>query len=234
MRTDDQRRRGRFTFLALPAGLRRCCALLALGCGLLSAAPATAQEAGQLLAIQQRKYGIDHELSFAGSFAPLDAFQKGLAPEVAYSWHLDDQLSWEVLRAGYAFQQNTGLYDQLVRDFGVIPTAFESLRLYAKSSLLWAPLYGKFAVLNHRLVHLEGYLIAGATYGHFTGGSDRAGPEAGAGLRLFLGRRLSLRLEARDTVFLGAKKANEKLVHVEQVLFFTLGLSVAFGGTEGG
>ena len=189
----------------------------------LAAAADEAQEAGRLVAIQQRKFRLAHELEIGGMFEPLDAFSKGVGVEGAYVLHVDDTWSWEVLRAGYIARLDTSLRTQLLRDYGVEPTSFESLQYYASSSAMFAPLYGKFALRNASLVHLEMFLTAGGAFGHFTT-LYAAGPELGAGARLFLSQTMSVRLDARDAYFIGRKKQN--------VLFFSLGLSINLGGRD--
>lgn len=201
--------------------------LLALLAVLLAPLAAPAQEAGRLLAVQQRRYRMNHELVVGAMFEPIDAFSKGLAPEGAYIWHMNDEWAWEVLRGGYLFRFDTGLGRQLQRDYGVAPTKFEELQYYAATSLDWSPVYGKFALRNASLIHLEALVSAGAAFGRFTN-STSAGPELGFGLRVFASQRASVRLDVRDTLFLQRSGGNL----IKNVLFITLGLSVNLGGAD--
>ena len=187
------------------------------------------QESGKLLAIQQKKYSLVHELDIGGMFEPQDAFSKGLALEGAYTWHFGDDLSWEVLRGGYIAQLDSGLKSQLINQFGVAPTAIDLLQYYLTSSLVWSPLYGKFALRNASVVHAEAFVTAGGALGHFTS-SFREGPELGVGVRVFLSQRLSMRFDARDAVFLH-KETDGSLV--KQVIFLSIGLSISLGGNGG-
>lgn len=203
--------------------LRRT-ALFALAAALVGHAPvALAQDEGRLVVVQQRKYRLAHELVVRGVFEPQDAFTKGLGAEAGYVWHLDDAWSWEVLRAGYLAPLDTSLRTQLERDFGVSPTAFETLRMYAASSLAYEPLYGKLALRNASLVHVAAFVKLGVAVGKFTT-SAAAGPELGVGLRVFLSKRLSVRIEASDAYFLSRKPAN--------VVFLGAGLAISLGGTD--
>lgn len=194
-----------------------------VACALLAPA-APAQEAGKLVAIQQRKYRLGQELTLGGVFEPQDAFTKGLAVEGAYTWHFGELWSWEVLRGGYFAQLNTPLRNQLERDFGVLPTAFETLQYSFSSSLVYTPLYGKFALRNASLVHAEAFVDFGVAGGRFTS-SYAAGPEVGAGVRVFFNQRLSLRVEGRDAFYVQHNSKN--------VIFLSLGLGIALGGTDG-
>jgi outer membrane beta-barrel protein len=225
--------------------LARRAALLSFCAALLWPLAAPAQEAGSLLAVQQRKFRLTHELTLSGMFEPQDAFNKGFAPELSYAFHLDDAWSWEVLRGGYLAQVDTGLRTQLERDFGVVPTAFQPLQYYLTSSLIWSPLYGKFALRNAKLVHAEAFFTLGGALGHFSGsdaasgsastttgsGSYQSGPEVGLGLRIYLSQLLSVRFDARDALFIHKKSGGTGLP-INQVVFLSLGLSFSLGGAE--
>ena len=189
----------------------------------LSPLAAPAQEAGRLVAIQQRKYRMGAELVVGGMFEPLDAFSKGLAAEGAFLFHFNDDWAWEVVRGGYVQRLDTGLRTQLLRDFGVVPTATPALQYYAGSALQWSPLYGKFALSNASLVHLEAFLTFGGAFGYFQP-DYKAGPELGVGTRLFLNQTISVRFDARDAYFFARARQN--------VLFFSLGLSFNLGGND--
>jgi outer membrane beta-barrel protein len=202
---------------------RWLCGALAALVSVVWPGEAHAQDAGRLVVIQQRKFRLAHELSFAAMFEPADAFSKGLAGEGAYAVHFSDSFAWEVVRAGYLTRFNTDLKDQLLREFGAEPTKFESLQYYGSTSLIWSPYYGKLARDNASITHIELFGIVGAAAGKFTS-SYAAGPELGVGMRFFLTRRLSLRFEARDAYFFARKQQN--------VVFLSAGLSVNLGGTD--
>ena len=200
---------------------------MALLVTLLSPLAAPAQEAGRLLAVQQRRYRMNHELVIGATFEPIDAFSKGLAAEGAYIWHMNDEWAWDILRGGYLVRFDTGLKKQLERDYGVAPTKFEELQYYGATSLDWSPVYGKFALRNASLIHVEALVSAGAAFGKFTN-STSVGPELGVGLRVFASQRLSVRLDVRDTLYF--QRSGDNLI--KNVLFLTLGLSVNLGGAD--
>jgi outer membrane beta-barrel protein len=208
-----------------PAWKLSCLLLVLALLAPVAASADEAQEAGRLVAIQQRKFRLAHELELGGMFEPLDAFTKGVALEGSYTLHLDDAWSWEVLRGGYVARLDTGLHAQLLNEFGVEPTKFESLQYYVSSNILYAPLYGKFALRNASVVHVEAFLVAGGALGRFSS-VYAAAPELGVGVRVFLSRALSVRFDARDAYFLGRRlDQNNKL-------FLSLGLSLNLGGNE--
>jgi outer membrane beta-barrel protein len=177
-------------------------------------------DSGRLVAIQQRKFRMAHELELAVSFTPLDAFDKGLGGEAAYTLHFTDALGWEILRFGYFGQLGTGLREQLLQEFGVVPTQFETLQYYASSAFEWSPAYGKLAWNNAAITHVEMFLTVGAAAGWFSS-SIGFGPEAGLGLRIFINSILSWRLEVRDAYFF--ERNSENVVFLSTGLSFNLG-----------
>jgi outer membrane beta-barrel protein len=190
---------------------------------LVAALPARADDDGRLVVIQQRRFRLAHELFAAGTFEPQDAFSKGVAAEVGYTWHLSDDWAWNVARAGYLGRFDTGLKQQLQDSFGVAPTQFENLRWFVSSALVAKPLYGKLALANASVVHVEGYAALGLNVGRFDN-SVAAGAELGLGTRVWFTRTLSLRLEARDALYFSRKISN--------VVFLTAGLSISLGGLD--
>jgi outer membrane beta-barrel protein len=184
---------------------------------------------GRLFAIQQKRYSLGYELTIGGLFEPQDAFSKGLGVEGAFTWHLGDELSWEVVRGAYLAQLDSGLKTQLQSEFGVAPTQFELLQYYLSSSLMWAPLYGKFALHNASIVHAEAFVDVGAALGRYTN-QFAEGPVIGVGARVFLNQRFSVRLDARDAIFFHAQQAGSS---ISQAVLISLGLSVTLGGNGG-
>jgi outer membrane beta-barrel protein len=184
---------------------------------------------GKLFAIQQRRYSLNYELEVGGVFEPQDAFSKGVGLEGAFVWHLNDDWSWEVLRGAYVQQFDSGLKTQLQQEFGVAPTQIELLQYYMSSSIMWSPLYGKFALRNASVIHAEAFLDAGAAFGRYTSGYAE-GPVIGVGARVFLNQRFSVRLDVRDALFFHAKELGGSL---NQAVFMSLGLSITLGGNGG-
>ncbi len=198
-------------------------ALALLFCAQAARAQEATADAGRLLAVQQRHFRMNQELVIGGMFEPLDAFSKGLAPEGAFVWHLSDEWAWTVLRGGYAFRLDTGLKKQLERDFGVAPTAFEELNYYLSTSIDWSPVYGKFALRNAKLIHAEALVSLGGSFARFTS-SFAAGPEIGAGIRVFATPRMSVRLDVKDALYRETTWKN--------VLFISLSLGINLGGAD--
>ena len=205
---------------------------LALLC-LVIAAPALAQieeleNPGTVSAIQQRAYRMQHELNLSVGVLPLDAFYKGLYAQVGYTAHFTDHFAWQIGRAAYSYPVKTGLREQLERDFGVLPTAFDEVQFFFGSDLIWKPFYGKFSVLNSWVLHAEAFLMLGASLFKFTN-VWRPGVNVGGGGRIFLNQYVSLRLDITNNVVIIVGGGSVALTNVMCV---TLGLGINFGATE--
>ncbi|MBX5483785.1 MAG: outer membrane beta-barrel domain-containing protein [Myxococcaceae bacterium] len=180
---------------------------------------------GSVSAVQERLYRMNHELDLGVGVLPLDAFYKGLAVQVGYTYHFTDSFAWQIARGTYSYSVDTGLREQLERDFGVDPTVFEEVEWMAGSDLVWSPFYGKLAVMNQRVVHFAAFLSLGGTVLKMNVGF-RPGIAVGAGLRVFQNKWVSFRLDGVDNVVIAD---GPRVLHVP-TLFLSTALN--FGATE--
>lgn len=179
-------------------------------------------------AIQARAYEMMHEVDLTGGFLPLDPFTKGLYVGGSYTAHFSDFVAWEVARGGYSFSLNTQLRDQLERDFGYLPTAFDSPQIYAGTALLLKPLYGKLSVANTWLVHAELFFSIGGSFFKFSAATDfRIGPTLGVHARIYLNQVLSVRIGLDDHVVLSLRDAKPS-----NIMTMSLSLGINIGASE--
>ncbi len=183
---------------------------------------------GTVSAIQDRAYRMQHELNLSVGILPLDAFYKGLYAQVGYVVHFTDSFAWQVGRGAYTYAAKTGLREQLERDFGVLPTAFEEVQFFVGTDLMWKPLYGKLSILNRGVVHGEVFLLLGATVFKFTN-AFRPGINIGGGGRVFVSKWVSFRLDVTNNVVLPVGGGATNFLNV---MTMTLSLGINFGATE--
>lgn len=205
----------------------------AVGLCLLIATPALAQleeleNPGTVSAVQKRAFKMQHEINLAAGVLPLDAFYKGIYGQVSYTAHFTDHFAWQIGRFGYSYAAKTGLREQLERDFGVLPTAFDEVQFFFGSDVMWKPFYGKLSVLNQAVWHIEAFLLLGASVFKFTN-VWRPGVNVGAGARVFINKYVSLRLDVTDNVVIPVGGGSVQLTNVMTI---TLGLGFNFIATE--
>lgn len=204
------------------------CALALSSFAVSTAARAQAEELenpGTVNAVQDREFRMSHELTLSVGVLPLDAFYKGVTAQVGYTFHFTDGFAWQIGRALYSYNLDTGLRTQLQRDFGVLPTAFQEVQYMVGSDLIWTPIYGKGTWLNRSVTHYEAFGVLGASLLNLTNGLTTASStfrpalNLGLGVRIFGSKHVSYRLDFTDNVVI----STDKIFNVP-----TLQLSAAF------
>lgn len=175
------------------------------------------------LAVQNRTYRLDHEITAAIGVLPLDAFTKGFTVGGAYTLHFDEVYAWEVVNFVYSFPIDTDLKDDLIA-FDLRPTPFEVVNYYVTTNFVFKPLYFKGAVLNDSMAFGEVMFLIGGGYGWFTR-SNRPALDYGIAFRIFASETFSFRLDARHTMFMTIDDQTGFDVHSE--LWIGLGVSLS-------
>ena len=189
---------------------------------------------GGVTAVQERAYRMMHEIDVSVGVLPLDPFSKGLFAQGSYTAHFTDFFAWQIARGGYSYTAKTSLRSQLERDFGQLPTAFEEIRFFVGSDVLFKPFYGKLSVVDKWVLHGELFFIVGVTVFNFNvpddalGRAFRPGVNLGLGGRLFLSKVLSLRLDVSDNVVIPLAAGQ----NVTNVMAVALSLGINIGATE--
>ena len=159
---------------------------------------------------------------------PFDAFAKGITVQLGYSHQFTPRFGWEVVRGFVNFPLDSGLRDQLAKDFAV-----QATRLPAQARFL-IETRAEVSLLRPTSLGYGGQIEGVVGFGVGIAGLDvgrpalALGPSFGpsAGLRVGWGDRASVRLEFLDHyIFNGSSPAN--LAQFQ--LSFVLGL-----GFEGG
>ena len=216
--------------------LRRAAALTALLASLPAAAsagpPAPLEEGDRLPVVQNRIYRVEHEFTLGVGALPADAYAKGLTVSGGYTWHVDDLFGIE---ARFVWSQNfkTALRNKLERNFGVASERFAELGYYGTAGVVFTPIYGKLALFNRLPVHGEIFLTAALVAGRMRGGEPTGGEPGGKGARLAIGgapgfglraylhRHVSLRLDFRFPVLYSAGEVHFPLSIALGVSFST-------------
>ncbi len=81
-----------------------------------------------------------HQLALHGGLTPTDAYSRGVTLQASYTlapWRFP--VGWRALRVQGSLNLPTGLTQQLLRDFGVLPTAISTTRFVAGSDVVAWP-----------------------------------------------------------------------------------------------
>ena len=177
---------------------------------------------GSVSAIQERAYRMSFELDLAIGSLPVDAFYKGFYGQAGVAVHFGDFIAWQA-HGAYSYNVNTGLREQLERDFNALPTAFDQVQYFIGSDVLLKPFYGKTSVLNRWVLHYEAHFILGVNVFKFTVGGFSPALNLGAGVRLFQTRYVSYRLDVTDSVVFNNRQKAFNVVTIALMLGLNFG-----------
>lgn len=173
-------------------------------------------EAARLDDIQNRKYSLLHEISLLGGGLPVDPFNKGITVTAGYTLHFADALAWEVVQFSYSFNVDTKLKKNLVNSQVALGSAvpeFPEINWIAATHLVLKPLYGKQALFNTQIMHLEVYLQAGPAFlkRSYAAASLAFGVDAGFGIRVWVKKWISIRADVVELVYFLEAKPQQTL-----------------------
>ena len=182
--------------------------MMALIATLLAATSAAGgqEDAPRYGAVQKRLYELGHELSLLGGGLPSDPYYKGITLTAGYTVHLTGWLAWEVAQGTYSYNLDSHLKKEILRFRTVDKRAFPEITWAVASHLVLKPLYGKEALFNTDVVHVEVFLALGPALveRNIKDNAKRIpnfGGDGALGLRLWVTRVVSLRFELGELVY---------------------------------
>jgi outer membrane beta-barrel protein len=205
--------------------MKRALAIAAL---LSTSTPAFAQEedddldAGRVIAVEPRPFRLVHELGVAVGVLPLDALYTGFSLGLSYTHHFSDIWAWEAIDFHYSANVDTGLDVTLAERWSVAPTSNPEVQYLASTHAVFAPLFGKLALFNSSINYVETYFSLGGGVARFSDGF-RPQLSFGPGIRLFIGQRVSARLDIRSSLVPDIPSG------VDHVMKITFGMAFNFG-----
>lgn len=207
--------------------MRRSLSTPVLLATVLWATPAVAQEdddleAGRIIAVDMRPYRLVHEFAVSAGVLPLDALYTGFSLGGSYTLHFSDIWAWEAIDFHYSANVDTGLDVTLAERWSVAPTSNPEVQYLAATHAIVSPLFGKLALFNSSINYLETYFSLGGGVARFSDGF-RPQVSFGPGFRLFIGQRVSARLDIRSSLVPDIPSG------VDHVLKITLGVAFNFG-----
>ena len=141
------------------------------------------------------KKGRHEIIPFSLGIQPADSFRKQISMGLSYLYHITESLSVEALHVNFLTNLSTGFADDLSKNTGLEIERVEPV-VSLGAALHWAPFRGKSATAEN-IYHFEGYFFLGGGMTQFEVGSSGM-MMGGAGARLFLNRRSTLKFEVRD------------------------------------
>ncbi len=166
---------------------------------------------GKIYAVQKKLYSLKHEINLGAGFLPMDALYKGISYGGGYTYHLSHHWAWEAVQFIGSANIDTGLKKKLEEVPKVTPPVYQEVNFMAGSSAIFVPFYGKVTWLNRNVIQFEGSFVGGVGVANYTsfeiaGDGQRTNEKEsyalsinlGTGLRVFINKHWSIRLDVRD------------------------------------
>ncbi|HEY3354562.1 MAG TPA: outer membrane beta-barrel domain-containing protein [Polyangia bacterium] len=188
--------------------------------------------------VQKRRFEKQGRIEAAlyTGWIPNDAFTTYVPVGARVTYFLSEAFGLE-LGFEYDLHVDTRLKDLLHAELPELRAQIRDRQQYRVAvDAVWIPLYGKFAFHNTKIGHFEGYLLGGAgtvrTGASEIGLADSFRPElnVGLGLRFYLGRMTSIRLEGRDYIYWAQKNPDGEGGGLTQAWQLGAAFAVLFGG----
>jgi outer membrane beta-barrel protein len=187
-----------------------------------------------VFAVQEKMFHKYHELAFVTGYMSGDDFYQVYPVGLAYTFHFDDKISWEVARFYYNFTMDKNILDKLLDDFGAAPVEYYQPKYQLLTHLVIRPFYGKDAVLNKKVINHETYFMLGGGFDFYkknysdgvTPGKSETAPiiSMGAGIKYFINNHVNLAVEVHDYVtYRGDEVVNNMWFGVNVGFGFNLG-----------
>lgn len=185
---------------------------------------ADAYDIPKAVALENRKYTIVHDLTFAAGYLPIDSFNKSFTLNTSYLYNFKTYAGWEVINASLCSNQDTGLKSNLLNNFGALPTGFlDYYTSIVTTNFVYSPIYAKNLFFNEKVVNSETSFVGGGGMVGFNSGATA--PLFGVGMinRYFLSDSTSLKLDARVYYHTASGKSSN------MILMLSVGYSFNFG-----
>jgi outer membrane beta-barrel protein len=138
-----------------------------------------------------------HELSALGGYYASDLFSGTWVAGGAYTFHMTEQTALEL--GGALSHANADVIRAIEEGRGEVLEDDRARVVFVESLLLWSPVYGKLR-FGGAIVHFDLHLDLGVGVVDSPTSRGAAGL-AGFGIKLFAGRALAVRLDARNRTF---------------------------------
>ena len=164
------------------------------------------KEIADRLAVKRKRRGaVDrlfvkqqrHELSLGGGYYNSDLFSGTWLVGGSYTFHMTEQTAVEF--GGAWTHANADVVHAIEEQRGTLLDDDYQRLVFIESLLLWSPVYGKLR-LGGSVVHFDMHVDLGVGVVDAETSRGAAGV-AGVGMKIFAGRAIAFRIDARDRVF---------------------------------
>jgi outer membrane beta-barrel protein len=183
---------------------------------------ADATNDGHVYATQNEDFHCYHEIGASLGYFPNDDFYHLYPLGLHYTFHINENLAWEVARGYLVLNQAKDLRKDLEKKCGVEPVEFKETKYMIHTHLVVKPFYGKDTIWNRYILNHEGYFFFGPGMVRYEDQVNRYAENAfsasfGYGIKYFIHKNLCMNFEIRDLV-------NFREERTENLLGLSLGM----------
>lgn len=182
----------------------------------------------EVVAVQNRPYYTNHDLSFNAGWLPSDAFNKGFTLGSSYTYYFKDYIAWEILNINYVLNSETSLKQEM-ENLNIDITnegfggALDYIVGYATTNFIYTPFYNKSLLFNEKIIHGNTSFVLGGGLANFNATGTRLLLSGGLILRFFTRQDRSWKFDIRNNVYF------EKKLGAVYALSFSIGYSIELG-----
>lgn len=160
----------------------------------------------KVVAVQNRPYYNNTDLTLQLGWLPSDAFNKGYSAGFTFSSYFLDYLAWEVINANYIINQETSLkgefeklnVDVSSKGFG---GALDYMVYYATTGLVYTPFYNKSLLFNDKVVHGSTSLVVSGGVAGFKETGSRFLVSGGLILKFYTEDNNAWKVDLRNNIY---------------------------------
>lgn len=194
-----------------------------------AAAPRDPYDLPEQVAIQSRKYQMNHSIFGNVGYMPIDSFNRAFSFAGGYRYAIRPWLTWEVLNYTQVANSETQLKKDLealnldVKNVG-LGGVFDWPKQIYMTGLHYAPYYSKSLMFNSTLVYSEStiFLGVGSLNFNLTGQKPMIAP--GISTRMYIGTNWAFNAYFRDYFY------KDENTGITGIFDFGIGLEYGFGG----
>ena len=160
----------------------------------------------KVVAVQNRPYFVNKDLTFQLGFLPSDPFNKGLTTGLTYTHYFKDYLAWEIVNINY----NSNVETRLKGDVEKLNVDIKNESLngqldymvyYIASNLVYTPIYSKNLLFNSKIIHGEISFTAGGGITKLKNNGTKPLVMVGGYLRFFSQPSRSWKFDFRNNIY---------------------------------
>lgn len=193
-----------------------------------SAPPSKHYNLPEIVAVQNRPYFVNKDLTFQIGLLPSDPFNKGITTGLTYTHYFKEYFGWEIVNINYNLNKETDLKKD-INNINVeiqnksLESKLDYITYYLATNIVYTPIYSKNLLFNDKVIHGEISFILGGGIANLQNNGAKPLVMSGCYLRFFSSPSHSWKFDFRNNVYI------DKQGGVINAWSFGVGYSIQLG-----